>query len=250
VSKEAQAKELGWTELDSWVEKGGDPDKWRDADAFMEFGERNANFQKKVADQTIEDKTQEFDERIKNIERMSSEAMKRQRDKDRETHQAEVATLKAQRKAAAQNDDTAGVLDATERLEELRPPDEPADNNAKTKFDQKVVPLILSSEKVRMFSDVAAATINRDNPDISPAEFYVELEQQIQDEFSGQPEFARYFGKRVKPQSRVDSTGTGPASEVGEGWDELPPEAKAMGAEFIKDGLFKDKAAYAVEYHK
>jgi hypothetical protein len=248
VSTEAQAKELGWTDQEAWIEKGGDPDKWRDADAFMEFGERNVNHVRKVAEKDLAEVQADFDERLRRQEKVSTDALARQSKRDAEAHAVAIANLKSQRSAAAEQDDTKGVLDATEKLEELQqnvPIQEPA---SKSEFESKLVPLIMASPEVRTFSDVAAATIRRDNPSMTDGEFYIELQTQITERFSGEDAYARYFGKRPKPSARVDTSGSGPSDTEGQGWDDLPPEAKSMGSEFIKDKLFKNKAEYATSY--
>jgi hypothetical protein len=254
VSIEAQAKELGHISQEAWVEKGGDPDKWRDADAFMEFGEKNVNHVKKVAEidatERLEAQQTDFDERLRRQEKVSADALARQGKRDAEAHAVAIANLKSQRTAAAEQDDTKGVLLATEKLEELQqntPVQEPL---SKSEFESKLVPLILASPEVRKFSDTSAALIRRDNPGMSDGEFYTELQTQLTERFSDDADYARYFGKRPKPTSKVDTSGSGPSDGEGQGWDDLPPEAKKIGEGFITDGIFKNKADYAVSYYE
>ena len=83
---------------------------------------------------------------------------------------------------------------------------------------------------------------------MTPEEFYAELGQQIEEEFSEKGEFARFFGKRVKRESKVDSSDKEPAPATTGSWSDIPKEDRSLAADFIADGLFKTKEEYAKAY--
>ena len=252
---EEKATELGWTDQEAWTEKGGDPEKWRDADEFMKYGEQNVRFvrqslQKDRENEREEDKA-EFASRLANLERVSKDAIEKQRKTAEVEKQQLLDQLKIERKQKASEDDTAGVVAVTEQIEELSKETPPqTEHPANAEFNRKYVPLIMANDEVRQFTDVAAAMINRDNPTMDPVDFFKELEQQVKDEFSEREEFARYFGKTPKKVPKVESPEGGPTTGEGQKWSNIPKEDQAVGKEFIADGLFKNQQEYADAYFK
>ncbi len=255
---EDKAREMGWVDEDAWVEQGKPQEQHRDAEAFMEYGESNAKFVRKSLEKDFEAKLSDankgFEDRLARVERTSTEALKRQKEKLNADHKAEVVVLKTRRREAAAENDTEAVLKVTEEIEALNeehreaPVQNVAASQATESFNQKFMPLLMASAEVKTFSDVSAATISRDNPNMPAEDFYKELEQQITEEFSEKGEFARFFGKPVKRESKVDSSDNEPTPSDGNSWSDIPDADRALASEFIADGLFKNKADYANKY--
>jgi len=238
---EEQATELGWTPQEAWVEKGNDPEKWRDAEQFLEFGEQNAKFVRrslqKDFDKQLEEIKGSFETRLQGIEKTSKTAMEKADYIAKQEQDTLRAQLQLARDQAASNDDLKAYSEASEQLQrmDIEPMPGPAqvENPSAAAFNKKMVPLIMANTEVRTFADVTAAMINRDNPNIDPADFYKELETQIKDEFSDRNEYARFFGKKPKA-AKVDTSDTPPESS-GKTYADLPPEAKKACDGYVAD---------------
>lgn len=98
---EVKARQMGWVPQDEWK---GDPDKWREADEFVRYGEEHNGILRQQLDKalarldTIEG---EYASKFQNIERMNNLALKRQRDSLVAKYEAE------KRKAVSEGDEAA-----------------------------------------------------------------------------------------------------------------------------------------------
>jgi len=247
---EVKAEELGWTPKEAWVEKGGDPDRWRTADEFMEYGERNVNFVRKSLEKEMDDKLSaanaEFSERLSRIESVSTKAIEATQHKSETERQGRIKQWTQFRDKAAADDnltDYNKALTALSALEGQAPA--PTQTNGQdtqsaesVTFHSKFMPLIGQNNAVGKFSDDAAATIRRDNPNISEADYFNELSTRIEERFGD--DYPQFFGRAVKKQTTVESS-DGDVSKGKETYASLPDEAKKACDEFVKDGLMTKK---------
>jgi hypothetical protein len=254
VDVEQRASELGWTSKEAWVEKGGNEDRWRNADEFLAYGEQNTNFVRKSLekdfDKKLADATKDFDDRVAKLENVTSSAITAAAEKSEEQRQNLVKRWTAHRTKAADDDDLTEYNKADIALKALegkapqtvntQPDNGPSSES--TAFHTKLMPLINQSTAVQKFADDAAITIRRDNPNIAEADYFKELETRIGDKFGD--DYPQFFGRQTKRPPAVDSS-DGNAGESKNSFSDLPPEAKEAFKEFSE---FMTKEQYLADY--
>ncbi len=110
---EDKARKGGWTNKDEWSESGHNPDDWKSAKSFNEFGDI-LNSLKTVQNDFNESKSQ-FDERLTN-QRTMLDAVNKQK----------IADLKAQRTSHIENADVEAADAAQAQIDNLAPVNTPA----------------------------------------------------------------------------------------------------------------------------
>lgn len=250
---EVQAAELGWTPKEQWVEKGGSEDKWRTAEEFMEFGERNTAFVRKSLEKDLKDANASFEQRLERMENANAEALKSVQNKTETERKHRIQQWEAFRNKAASEDnldDYNKSLVALNALQGQAPAPvesttEPQRSAESIAFHDKLMPLIGQNKDVEVFSDDAAATIRRDNPNITEGEYFTELKTRIEERFGD--DFPQFFGRPAKRPSPVESSDGETSSKGTHSYADLPPEAKQACKEFVKDKLMT-KADYVSSY--
>lgn len=250
---EAQAKELGWTPKEEWVENGNDPDKWRDAQAFIDYGERNAKFVRKALEKEMAEKleqaTKAFDERVAKLENVTSTALKAAQDKAETERKALIKRWQSHKTKAAEEENLVEYNKADIALRALEGQAPQAVENGpspeSTAFHGKYMPLINQSTEVQQFTDDAALAIRRDNPAITEAEYFRELSSRIEDRFGD--DYPQFFGRTGKKPPPVDTSDGDAGESPGNTFADLPPEAKKICNDFVKDGILT-KEQYVASY--
>jgi hypothetical protein len=261
---ETRARAMGWRPQDEF---NGDPSKWRSAEEFVQRGENDLpvlreNLRRMTSQVTdlqsrLSRQDQDHKATVQRIEKMSDTALQRQRD------QLESSYANAMRTAAAngdieqyqrlENGKAAAITEFDQQVSEVRAPvktqpEPPAQNpDYKSKVDAWTQRNPWFNTDPEMFHAATAHSkfLAQMNPGIT-----------LDDNLS---QTETYMRKRYA--DKFSSGGGGPApveggrsraplsSARGKGWNELPADAQAQGRKFIRDGLFKDEADYAKEYH-
>lgn len=244
---EAEAQELGWRPKEEY---NGDPEHWKDAQAFVEDGERVlpiVRSQLKKARAELEAKDAEVSEKLERMTRLTQSMLDRQKAQ----HQSELDTIKAQmRDAAATGDvDEYARLEAKRDTLEKSKPDEPAQDNSTVesawiaKNDWYTKDFELARE-AQAYSQWLAGQPNP--PDM--ASNLARVETYIKEKF---PE---KFGATPKPKPNghpaVEGGNLFPSGgKKSQGFDSLPKEAKDAYSQFVASGVEISKEDYAKEYY-
>lgn len=259
---ETRARAMGWRPADEF---NGDLAKWRSAEDFVAKGETDLpvlreNLRRMTS--TISDlqtrlsrQDQEFKASIDRLDKMSSAALQRQKE-----------TLEASYQSAMRNAAANGDVEAYDRLEVGR-------RQAVGEFDEQISEVVqkqvagpspavnvaenpafkqwhakndwfLKDHEMSAVAQLFSQRNAQQRPDISLEANLAETEAYMRKRY---PE---KFGVPTPSPSPVEGGGSRMSHTMsrGKGWNEMPADAKAQGAKFIKDGLFKDQNDYAKEY--
>jgi hypothetical protein len=238
---EEEARSLGWKPKEDWK---GPPDDWKDAEAFLEFGEKNASFANKRADQKIKELKDDFDARIAAIERTSQSALDAVQ-KQAEAERANLlAELNAKKKEAIADNDLEKLEKVREQIEEVKEAEpSPEDKRVASEFKKAHSFWQNKDWVVQNFADGAAGKLV--NRGLTSQEFFAELDRQIREAF---PE---KFGK---PKARSSVEADSPMAESGgdKDYTDLPPEAKKACDELYQrvQKAYPTKKAWVEHYCK
>lgn len=236
---EGEARKSGWAPKDEWK---GDPDDWKTARQFVEYGEEKAEYDTRI-------------ERLEKSNRKAEAALKRQRDE-------RLASLKAQKQAAVKAGNVEQVDAIDERIDAIKAE---AEDDAEKSADEDSFEVVADWQLENKWygTDKAmsdyAATISEGyankHPGSSMKANLAYTEKKVREKF---PDYD-WTGKaslrkadddtRANGHARVDGGGAfGGSGKRGKSASDLPSEAKAAADRYIKQGLYKDREAYAKDY--
>lgn len=247
---ETEAKELGWVPKDEFK---GDPSRWRDAESYVKRGEEFVPFIKKqnklLADELNKLKTAHTEE-VTRMGKLYDGLSKRLKAE----YEDKLATLEAQREAAVSAGNVPAFKAADAKIDALK-----AEAVAEAKTEPKQDDATVESDWVakngwyktdpamfRAATDYSQMIARPDLPlkdNLAMVEAY--MRENYPDKFGGKKPAAN--GHAAVDGGSAFPTATGNRTK---GWDDLPSDAKAAGERFVKDGTFKDKAAYAKAYYE
>lgn len=262
---EARARELGWKPKTDWK---GDQSRWTDAEVFLERT-RPAKLRESVDDLARENRElkrqreaekADFEARMTRLDKVTQIALKRQR----ETLLANVKAAQRQAVEAADTEafdelvqyETRVTKDFDKEEQELAPAPAPRQQQA------QVNPTIKSwtdsnpalvHDPVKWNAAVAFfSEAERENPEGDIADHLAHVEARVNEVWPGtvrgrgkangkDPGGGGPRGPRVEAGGRI---ATRPGARQ-EGWADIPPAERRLYEDYIKEGLFKDKAAAA-----
>jgi hypothetical protein len=264
---ETRARAMGWRPAEEF---NGDPSKWRSAEEFVAKGENDLPVLRENLRRTTDQLTQlqsrlakqdqEFKSTISRIEKMSDTALQRQRE------QLDETWSNAMRNAAANGDieryqqletgKAQAISNFDQRLSEVRQPvvaepvaDKP-DPTADPKYQTTVQSWAKRNPWFQTDAEMNAVAVHYSNQ-IAAQKPGITLDENLRDtEAYMRRRYADKFGSPSSDPPAVEGGGSRMSATPGrgKGWNEIPADAKAQGAKFIKDGLFKDQNDYAKEY--
>lgn len=235
---EDQAKRMGWSPKDEFR---GAPEKWTDAQTFVKNGleslpilrERNRTLQKNVDDLT---------KSVGEFKKMSDTAYDRAYEKAKKD-------LKAEIKTAGKEGDEKAVEAATDELAKLER--EKAERGAATAADPVFDSWVSENAwykdpDLAIEAEAEALKLRKRGDKSDGLSFLEKVKEKVKERFPEKFGNARrQAGSGVERPSAGGDGGNGAAK----GWETLPADAKAAGERYIKQKLYKDKAAYAAAYH-
>lgn len=247
---EIEAKKYGWRPKDEYDRA---PEGWVDAERFLELPSTNVKMlrdAKRELEQAREADKKEFSERIANIERVNREARDRALKQAEDRWKADMEQLAQQKREAAANHDLEAYDELSQREAQMRPPQfqqpqgpDPVIADYRAKNDWTNQPGMWAEATNIVGYAIQAGEVPAGQP-----------QQQLEyAERAMKARFPHMFQEKQQngsaPASRVDGGGlaTSPRKS-GKGWDDLPPEAKHAGAEYVEEGLFKSRDEYARSY--
>lgn len=239
---EAEARQQGWKPLEEFEESGGNPAHWRDANEFLEFGQRMNPILRKNNEE-LKKQIQEIKGQFDQYKNTASEIIRMQKEQVKKEYDGQINFLKSQIKAARGAGDYDTAAEFEEQLDNLKEnaPDFPSD-----KPQQQAQPTLFAPEEYQAWAQEnpwaekdrglnAAATglaIQFGNQGIRGMELLRAVEKEIKEQF---PE---KFATRKRANMVEAPTGGGSARSTGKvSYDRLPPEAKAACDMFVRDKL-------------
>lgn len=254
---ETRARAMGWVGKEEYR---GPAENWRDAAEFVKRGEdelpilreRNRDMARKLAE--VEARQREADHKyqqeIRRLDAMSSQALARQRDqiyREFETAKLEAVRLgDEQRYQQLNRDQYAAVADYDRSVEAATPkPDpqaRPADPEVSTWVQKN--PWFNADREMNAVAQAAHMRLQDEKPGLTLKENLAEVESYVRSLYPHK------FGRSEKATAVESGGGRGAASAPrGKGVADLPADAKRQGEKFVKEGLYKNIAEYAADYH-
>lgn len=237
---EDRAKRMGWTDQDSFR---GDKAKWVDAATFVKNGEESLPILRERL-RTAERANMDLSKSVAEFKKMSDTAFDRAYAKAKKELQADIKT-------AAKAGDEKGAEEAANELASLER--EKAERVAVADKDPVFDGWVTQNDwyndpELRKLANKEAFGLRQDGVKVDGVAFLNMVKEEV---------------KKLRPEKfgnprRDPKNGSGPERPAGggeggggsaKGWDSLPADAKATGERYIKQKLFKDKAAYAAAYH-
>lgn len=241
---EERAKRMGWAPKDDFK---GDPARWVDAATYVKNGEESLPILRE-RNRKMERDLAEKDKALKEFkafnERVEESAYKRAK-----------AEIEANLKAATKAGDEAGVTQAAEELAQIERERGKKEAAPKTdpEFDGWVAENRWYTDDADLNEEAEAEAFRLRKrmstgrePALEGVAFLDKVKANLKAKFP-----AKFGGNPRRQQgSGVEGSNGGgePRNGARKGWSELPHEAKLAGEGFIKQGLMKDKAAYAAQY--
>lgn len=256
--QEKEARELyGWKSPDEW--KGDVPPGYiDDPRAFMERADNFGPYRKlKERLETIEAQSSE---KIRKLERLSEQAIKRQQKQFQEQYERDIRAITSRQRQAVE----AGDTEEFDRLENfkrnVKPPEDFAieQENPERKIDPYLVEYRQSKEGA-WINDPVLWKVARDAVDAA-FQMGVPLPTvQDQVKYAREKAEALYPHMFKKPETeqkqhkqRVDGGGLASGAKSG-AWESLPADAKSQFKQFVAQKIFKDtpedRKMYAEEYN-
>lgn len=234
---EAEARQQGWKPLDEFE---GNPDHWRDAAEFLEFGQRLNPILRKNNEE-LKKQIQEIKGQFDQYKNTASEIIRMQKEQVKKEYDSQINFLKSQIKAARATGDYDTAAEFEDQLDNLKEnaPDFPSD-----KPTAQSQPQLFTQEEFKSWVQdnawadkdpglSAAATgyaIQLGQQGIRGMDLLQAVEQQIK------ANFPEKFATRKRANMVEGSTGGGNTRSTGKvTYDRLPPDAKAACDAFVKE---------------
>lgn len=241
---EAEARKYGWRPKEEFDRN---PEGWVDAERFLQLPQTQVKALRDMK-RELERSLKERDAKLSNIERTTRIAVDRTREQERARYEAELARIEAAKRDAVANADAEQYDRLTQMQQRIKPP-------ADIQAEAPQVPQELSEymSTAAWAKDPAALEYARRLIDDSPDLLRLPPLKQVQAaERKVREFFPEHFAEPAKPKpagpARVDGGGLGGAFKRGRSADDLPADARQVGASFVKEGLFKSLDDYAKAY--
>ena len=235
---EAEARKQGWAPQEQWK---GDPEKWVDAQTFVERGEKIAGIATKQ-NKDLRAEVEELRATVEEVRTVNTDLKshyQRALEKERREAEAQIAALKKQRIEAINEADGERVQQIEDKLESLRtmPPEQQqwavewADEN----------PWYAKDPEAREVAEGIATRLSASGKFSSPREMMDEVAKRVK----------KAMPHKFENPRRKQSVTEGNASieqESGEkSYASLPPDAKAACDRFVAEGVMS-KDEYIATY--
>lgn len=235
----AKAAEQGWAPKDQWR---GDPDKWVDAETFLERGEKNNAILRERNDRLLRE-VSDLKRELRDSVRQFGEASRKAEER---AYQKAIREIQQQQLAAVENGDTAmwqrlesERTSLNKEFEEAKKPPEPSGPAADPMFEswKEDNRWYESDIEATAYAEQIASVIARRhglNQGKEPTRaFYDEIASEVKKKY---PDRFRNV-KRDAPSTVQGETQAGGKVKRGKSYADLPPEAKAACDKFVKQKL-------------
>lgn len=260
---EERARRMGWVPKEEFR---GDPERWVDADKFLERGQNELpilreNYRK------LEGKFESMMETTQQMVRKLGEFDRNQREDRVQAHQQRVSELKAERDAAVSNGDEDRYKALNRQIDDLEskaPAPPPKDEGGagtpqgpspefKREFDtwRGDNPWYGRDMQLTYEAEQVDAAVLRHNPDMPPAQRLAEVTRIVRERHPDKFKAGGGGGSQRNAGSPVEPGGGGrPAGKRGQKKTvtDLPPEAKQYHDKFVNRDKIMSSEQYLREY--
>ena len=237
---EAIAREGGWRPKDEWE---GDPDLWVNAAQFNVRGELMG----RIKTQTKQIHKQ--DQEINNLKQGFSEFKEHAKKLAEQEYKQQLSQLKEVKKQALEEQNYDIVVEADEKMADLKASQKEEKEEAKAEPNPEDDPEIAEwlsdnpwyREDIVMqgAADAIATKVREANPNGTPREILNEVSKQVKERFQTQQ---RGNANPITPQASGRKPG-----KKSYGKSDLNEEQLAIGKRFVKAGAVKDLKEYAAQ---
>ena len=204
-SREDEARRLGWTSQEEWVESGKDPERWRDADEFLKYGEERLPIMKENYDK-LTNKYEQLEASLSSERAEREKLMKMIGALKNTTEQAiqreydrALNDLKHKRNTAMVEGDTAEFSRMDDEIDKLREQKAKAEQETKAEpTSQTQIPPVIQKKmdnwqaenawygqnpEMTIFVDNMARALGQRGFQMESDRFWVELDSTIRKQF-------------------------------------------------------------------
>lgn len=241
---EAEARKYGWRPKSEFDR---DPSGWVDAKRFLEIPQTQVKMLRD-SKRASEKELRELRDQVSRIEGTTKTAIERVREQEKLAYEAKLSEFERSKREAAEVGDMARYDAIQSQQAKLRAP-EPIEQ-------PREQPRIHPDLEVYRQSDAGAWIGNSDATSFGYAEIernpsikQLPVGKQLQwVEGRVREHFPELFPQQQQRASKVDGGGVAGFQRRGKGADDLPAEARQVGQDFVKEGVFKNLEDYAREY--
>lgn len=250
---ETEARMFGWKPLEEFK---GDPDRWRDAEAFLEKGKQINGFLRKDFDK-LRTELSGRDQRIAALESSIQEFAAYHQETEARAYNRAISNLKEERKAALRESDGERVVQIEEQLDDLQeaaaktklaprapaPRDPSAPDPAFVAWvDQN--PWYKENRVLRSLTHDYAEELKQQEPGLLGPAFLNKVKHIVQ---TNHPELFQN-PERTRPNAVTGGDDSRPGNRTrGKTYADMPADARAACDGFVKKG-FLTKEAYVRDY--
>jgi hypothetical protein len=241
---EDKALRMGWVPKDQFK---GDPEKWTDAETFIKRGEEFLPFLK-ANNRKLETANNKLAKEVETLKATMQEFGEFHSKTAKREYERAMADIEARQEAAASRRGSGGRQATTKEAIELTaevkakgepkadeapsgPPPEWLEENGWFETDR-----VMKAAAIEIAQELADTGASKEKQ-------LREVAKRIREEFPH-----KFENPRRREPAAVEGGGARRGG-VAKGWADLPPEAKAAGERFIRQGLMKSKDEYAKQYH-
>lgn len=251
---EAEARMFGWKPLEEF---NGSPERWRDAEAFLEKGRQINGFLRKDFDKLRGELTAR-DTRIAALEESIQEFANYHKETEARAYQRAVVQLKNERKEALRMNDGERVVAIEEQMDELQ------EASQKSKLAPRAVaprasdepdpafvawvdsnPWYKENRVLRSLTHDYAEELKRAEPSLVGPAFLNKVKALVQE---NHPELF-HNPERARPGAVAGGAETRGSRSNGKTYHDLPAEAKAACDKFVAKGFLK-REDYVRDYYQ
>lgn len=236
---EARARAMGWRPADEFK---GEPDKHIDAETFVKRGDEFMPILK-AQNRKLLDRLDKAEKAAKQAAEFFSKAETR-------AYERALAEIRAEQEAAVESGDVAAHRAAAKKLDSLEKPTV----QESAAIDQEAAAEALadwgrenkwyaSNAILRSYADAQAEILLKSGLTPGP-DHLAKVTEKVRAKF---PEEFEVEAK-PKPRSPVDGGNRVPPARGGKSFADLPADAKAQCARFVKMGVIKSEADYVKSY--
>jgi hypothetical protein len=253
---EIEAKQFGWVPQEEYK---GDPEKWKDADTFLQRGKEINGFLRKDLEklESIQAKKDAAHERELAEIRSTMEEFKEFHKLTLDaTYKRAMADLRKEKAEAIEQGDGARVVELDDEINNIKEAQKPVKKEEKPNESPKqndksyyewldLNPWYITSDKLGKAAEKFGEIINAKTPELKGTPFLEEVTRKVKEAFP--EEFENPARRNSQITDNSDSTYRGTGKQVKKSYENLPPEGKAQCDKFIKQGIFKTREAYCAE---
>jgi len=236
----AQAKSMGHAPLEEWR---GDPDKWVDAQVFVDRGKNRIP----ILNERIKHQAQQLNEMKATMAEFASHYTGVQK----KAYERAIRDLKAAQTEAVAEGDTAKFSAVDQQIEHLRanppaaPNIQPPDPSQDPVFQEWLGEnqWYKDDKQLGAYAEASAGPyVRQSNPGLVGADFLDEVRKEVA------ARFPEKFGVKSRPVPVVEGARAAqPRKSKGNGYRNLPPDAQAACDKFVKQGLLTQEQ-YIADY--